>query len=252
MYGTFTLFNFYQQPNTGIFRDPKTVDQLTNPSSFNYKSGEVADFNWFFPYASTLTPNQFIQNFGKPGINFRYDLLTDSVYSGTRFPSVQISSSGYLYKDSNKSSFLIGFSGSTSPKASEFSSGSINISGSVKNSQPDIFSYKEIISGLFNSGNKDICLNKNVFSGYFYKNEPKTIQQINISGSFNPGYFDNFYFNSVFSGRFFPGFNDDSSISYNFYSFSVGQNNINVVTESISDEVSSITYQFSSYSVSNI
>ena len=53
---TFNLFNFFQQPNTGIV--PIRESRPFIPTGEGLYSGRIADFNWPFKYSDTATPYQ--------------------------------------------------------------------------------------------------------------------------------------------------------------------------------------------------
>jgi hypothetical protein len=248
-FGAFTLFNFYQQPNSGK-APPSRSDLSTNyPDLYNRilegygRSGEVADFNWTFPYAGTLTPFILIQG---GGAAYGIQLFSDSV-SGARFASITQNISGIFYGGAEQSSFSSNISGAFNPVDIDTGIFNLNISGLISGSPLDA-NYNFInISGAFSGISLDYP-NPSILLSGDARDSKSDINSINynLSGIINSGQTENNFYKINISGKFIPSYNDQSNISYNFSGFSTGIS-FNIVTNTNSDDISNIRYGFLSY-----
>jgi hypothetical protein len=244
-FGTFTLFNFYQQPNTGkvpersSLSDPE-IDSIIHGHGV---SGAIADFNWKFPYAGTLTPYAVVQGGGAgfqipiysdSDIGLRHGFITLN-FSGEFAGSVDQSSNSFLfsgdifpsYQDVGSSN--LSFSGEITGCPIEYGDCIILTSGQFTGDAPNLGFYVLTFSGIQTPDKSENSTIKNLFSGYM-------IREAKEEASSSIG----------FSGSFFPVSEDSSMISYNFSGFSAA-NNITIYSIETGDQITNIKYGFLGY-----
>jgi len=226
-FGAFSLFNFFQQPNTG--------HQPTSPNtgivaSGNKASGVIADFNWYFPYATTnIQYNSITTN------KFQHEILGDSYGAfipGLHYATISTVFSGSFQSNRDFASINSSFYGMCYPQLSglfkEYSQFSGMVSGTPKESMYGVSQLSGIFTGqvleIFNCGVN--------FSGEISSNNDITQINTQFSGIITGENIDNLAVYTSFSGTAWPMINDNKTIGFSFvgYSVSSGITIINVVS----------------------
>lgn len=240
-FGTFTLFNFFQQPNTGRTPPRNSYDVGAILDSASH-SGTVADFNWTFPYAGNAVPFPIVEGGG--GL-FQLKLFSDSEV-GLRPASVYQTFSGEF--EGKVERFFLGdsISGDFVPKDTDNSYTQITISGLISGSPIDISVGYLTFSGDFRKDNPDKSYSFITFSGSVDNNESQPFSIISqVSGLIESGNQERPYFTLGFSGGFTPTHSDICNVSYSFLSFSGVSGKI-ISGINIEDECN-VKYGFNSY-----
>jgi len=249
-FGTFTLFNFYQQPNTGDAPPARNDLQANYPDLYNNiingygRSGQVADFNWQFPYAGTITPFILIEG---GGASYTIQLFSDSI-SGARFANISQNISGVFYGGIEGASFSSNISGLFNPVDINTNTFNLNVSGLISGAPFDNYFNLINVSGVLSGITLDYP-NLSIFiSGALIDNHADiNFINYNLSGIIQSGQFESNFCKANISGKFVPSYIDKSNISYNFSGFSTGSN-FNIVINQYNDNISNISYGFLSYS----
>ena len=221
-FGTFGLFNFFQQPNTGKTPQPTSLrnEDIAAIVAGTNHGGAVADFNWPFPYVLTNTPAIIISNQANP----RIPLYSDS-YLGLRYAKITTDFSGSFYKDYEYANISSDFRGIFWPNGDGAHIAQINFSGYVTGSPFDNSQNYIVISGDITSSAPDSTNQYFVFSGDFASGNPDaSLLNTIVSGSFSGIQFDQSDIRSSLSGSFYPVNQDKTNILYNLSSFSVKYN----------------------------
>jgi len=221
-FGTFGLFNFFQQPKTGKTPEPNSLtnEQIAAITAGTNHGGAVADFNWPFPYVLTNTPAIIISNKASP----RLALFSDS-YLGLRPAKINSDFSGSFYKDYEYANISSDFRGVIWPNVDGTNVIQFNYSGNVTGSQFDNTQDYIVISGEITGSKPDFFNKYFVFSGDFVSGNPDiNLLNTTISGYFSGSQFDQTNIYSSLSGSFYPVNQDKTNILYNLYSFSVKYN----------------------------
>ena len=221
-FGTFGLFNFFQQPNTGRTPEPTSLtnEDIVAITAGTNHGGAVADFNWPFPYVLTNTPAIIISNKANP----RIPLYSDGSL-GLRQATISNDFSGSFYKDYEYADIYSDFRGIFWPNGDGEQIAQFIFSGSVTGSPFDNFENYIVVSGDITSSQSDLPNPYFVFSGEFVSGNPDTsLLSTIISGSFSGIQFDQSYISSLLSGSFYPASQDKTNILYNLSSFSVKYN----------------------------
>lgn len=251
-FGAFGLFNFFQQPNvrTGIL--PSLVDAGVQSIIFgpedNQRSGTVADFNWYYPYAGTnysldllIAPKQYhwiplnadLFTGGSLGIRFSNavsgDLLGKSDVN-------RLSSQIYAYLSPQKTGeYNISslFSGLISGSHSNFISLDYNWSGRISGLEKDNEFFSSLLSGALGGAGSSSLIDS-LFSGVIYEQSTGNIG-----------------FQNAFSGVFFPMTNDYlHSLSFGIESITAGEN-ARIITISSGSVISSLNFDIINITTSN-
>lgn len=246
-FGTFTLFGFYQQPNTGVIPQKGSFD-IGSVIDGSINSGRVADFNGGYPYAQTAIPIQVIEGGG--GL-FQLSLFSDyeaSGVNGLRYATVQEIFSGEVTNSNIDNELMsVGISGEFFPMDSGMDVASIVFSGVILQTQYDNGVNSIIMSGNISSIPYDAAYNTVRFSGNVNPCAPDVPNFIyRISGSFYPGNQDLYVLNTSIRGSFSPANTDLCNISYGMSSFSGSFNKI--VSGIVLEDECNITYGFDSFS----
>lgn len=240
-FGTFNLFNFFQQPNTGIIPARNSYDVETIVEGHG-NSGAASEMNWSFPYAGTRIPFEIVEGGG--GI-FQIRLFSDSDI-GLRLARISTLTSGQIREDIDKSSSSITSSGQFFPKDTDTDTSFILFSGIVTGSPPDSPLNSIYISGEILDRKPDYNYPFVIFSGDI----GECIPDIYSLGPMPSGFCESGNANKNpismrLSGKFTPVQADKCDISYRMLSFSGLFNKI-VLETSISDDCI-IRYGFNSY-----
>ena len=256
-FGSFNLFNFFQQPNTGRF--PTTQAAQNNlgyiVSGGNGQSGTVADFNWYFPYAFEKVPFEVI---AAQGVAFEFPLLSDSIVApnvgiGLHYGTVTVAPSGEFYGDINTIGISVGLSGDFQPLVLDslgmypilsgvfldFPTGylgnTVIITGNIIKDNLEQESYFVRISGNF-WADYNFCFINIAQSGNIVQDNKNSISiQTCISGDFTSLLSDKYNMNYAFGGVYSGGTGiiitaysgiiyDCNNISYALREFGRGSN----------------------------
>ena len=256
-FGSFNLFNFFQQPNTGRFT---TTQEAQNNLGFilsggNGQTGTVADFNWYFPYAFEKVPVEVIS---AQGVAFEFPLLSDSIVApnvgiGLHWGTVTVAPSGDFFGDYNTMGISVGMSGDFQPLVSNSLGMYPVISGNFADFPTGFFANIVTITGNVVKDNLEQASISMSFSGDFWAdynfglinitesgnmvkdNLQPTRIQINMSGAFKSFLSDRYNMNYAFSGVYsaasgviitaYSGvFYDSSNVSYALRDFGRGSN----------------------------
>jgi len=240
-FGTFNLYNFFQSPNTGVTPAPGTYD-VTSIVEGVGESGNIADFNWPFPYAGTSVPIEIVEGVGGA---FQLKLFSDS-YVGLRFASVNEVFSGQLQGDSENSHSSTTISGTFNPMDSGFQNSYVVFSGLISGAPQDSPVNYIVLSGVITDQHPDFGLPFLVFSGQSLNDQPN-ISDIGytISGTVSDADYSNPTLNITFSGTFIPTNQDTANISYGFYGMAT-YNNVTVTSTGFINSAN-IKYGFASF-----
>ena len=243
-FGTFQLFNFYQQPNTGTFPQFNNLYQIAGPS------GDVADFNWPFPYSGTSVPIEIVKGGGGA---FQLKLFSDTYLtddSGNpitfHYGTATSNFSGNFQGDSNSSSAYGIISGSFNPMDSGFSNSYAIFSGFISGAPQDSPINYIVLSGLITNQQPDFGFPFLVFSGMVVNDQPDSpvINSI-ISGVITDADYSNPTLTTVLSGVFIPSYQDNTCITYGFLGMTT-YNNVTVTSTGFINSAN-IKYGFSSF-----
>lgn len=246
-FGTFNLFNFFQQPNTGKTPVPGSF----NPAEITAgqgQSGAVFDANWTFPYAGTLVPYEIVEGGG--GL-FSIKLSSDLDFEaplefGLRFVDIQTTFSGNLQGNREISFIQENFSGSFFPMDIDNSTNFLVFSGLVTGSPPDISPSYIHISGQIIAAQPDFAYPFIVFSGGILDDTPNISKlKYVVSGNITSGNIEPSHISTTFSGKLIPVNSDTSNISYGVLSFSGLFNKI--VSGTSFTNTANLDYGFTSY-----
>jgi hypothetical protein len=244
-FGTFTLFNFYQQPNTGVtpLRSSLSAEDINSIVNGLGRPGKVADFNWPFPYAGTNIPVQLIEG---GGALFTVPLLSDSDI-GLRHAFVESIFYGSFTGQIEYNYYKVGLSGEFFPQDKDFNFYRVGFSGVSTGSPPDINQHLTIVSGNIIGGQQDNSVSIFLFSGKFDDDSPE-ISYLNdiFSGKVINDKPDIETSKFILYGKLIRADSDINNISYNFSGFS-SKSNI-IINDIILEDEKMITYGFNSYS----
>ncbi len=247
-FSSFNLFNFYQQPNTGIFPIQQTVDvALVNGG--NAASGTIADFNWYFPYATNdplgrIPPAIFEGGFTLP-------ILSDSDI-GLHYGTINSSFSGNFLGTLDKTSMVFAFSGSWEPVITGFQNQVVIISGDTRGALIDVQSDHIIVSGNFLGFDADQSKCILTISGNIYQDFNINFIKLCNSGNIISGIIESCKNVTTLSGNFYALYGDGYNINYGFlgYSSETGGQAISGVNQIFVD-TANITYMIVGYSKGN-
>jgi hypothetical protein len=216
-FSSFSLFSFYQQPNTG--HQPAALNTGILLSG-NAASGKVADFNWYFPYASTnILINSLLSQ-----SRFGYHIWADSVggvVPGIHYATVSTSFSGKFQANYDSLYFTDSFYGTVYPQFKDLASGYSSFSGIVSGAPHDTVSQYNAYSGKISGINFDTFLIANAFSGDIQSSADKMYVNGVVSGIINKVPDDIFSGYYSISGGFWPTQNDLYQISYAMIGYSI-------------------------------
>ena len=238
-FGTFTLFSFFQQPNTGVV----PIGGVSNIVD----SGVIADFNYSFPYGGTATPIEITQ--GGAG-TYRLELYSDYNAVGTsglHYATANEVISGQL-TDGNvhNKNIVLGISGSFYPMDSGQTMSVLVLSGSINQSPTDIQNNFLLLSGAINGLQPDFTCPSVILSGLLINAGPD-FSKINciFSGNFMAGNVNNVGISMNFRGSFVPVYSDMTKITYGFTGFS---SMLNVTINYLNfEDGCNITYGFTGF-----
>jgi hypothetical protein len=219
-FGTFTLFSFLQQPNTGII--PAGGPTSGEANALINSSGHVADFVWSFPYLGTAIPIDVAEGIGG---QYRLNLFSDYNAPGTdglHYATAMEIISGQLTNGNvENGNIFIGASGSFYPMDSGQTFSSFVLSGAILPSPPDIQNNFLFLSGGINGLQTDFPCPNVILSGLLVNASPD-FPKINciFSGNLIAGNVDNSSVSMSFKGSFVPVYSDKANITYRFTGFS--------------------------------
>jgi hypothetical protein len=211
-FSSFSLFNFYQQPNTG--HEPTSLNTGILLSG-NAESGKVADFNWYFPYAST----NILINSVLSQSRFGFHIWADSnggVTQGLHYARVSTSMSGSFGANFNSIYLSDKFYGVTFPQIHESGSIYTTYSGRFTGVKYDSVSEHNVLSGRASGQKYDTVSITNGFSGSVQSSADQLYVNSILSGIINQAPNDTMLGQSKISGSFWPSQNDLCSLSYTF------------------------------------
>jgi len=212
-FGNFPLFNFFQQPDSGVRPLKSSIDSTTYSFILNdnAKTGTIADFNWFYPYANEAFPVSWLN----PAVpNNRISLLTDSFDNGIfpfglRYATVSSSVSGKQQGNSDYPLINLGMNGVFFGKDDFYSFLNINTSGRLEASPPDINAFYFGMTGsIFGVGGEGFGIYP-AFTGKFQGITIYSYVRSSFSGKIEGITFDGANHNLDFSGNFHPVLNDE-------------------------------------------
>lgn len=248
-FGTFTLFNFYQQPNTGRFPNRNEYD-VGHIVTGGGRDGRVTDQNWEFPYAGRNVPYQVVEG---GGALFQVTLFSDSAaepgagWTGLHPAYVMATFSGQFEGEVHREYVNTVWSGIFEKHSRDTGYGAFVLSGMVTGSPNDKCYPSFVISGSFGSGELHKATINSTWSGSFSSGELHRAY-INplISGIFTGSKPDKTTWSAVISGKFESPYRDQCSIRMEFSGYS-SSGNISWTGVSDEDEIT-IMYGVDSYS----
>ena len=250
-FGSFNLFNFYQQPNTGIFPTaPLTTLQIATVQGGNEASGTVADFNWYFPYASSdvegRIPPAIFEGGGTP-----IHLLSDSEL-GLHYGVVVSSVSGNILGNADTTSMVFTFSGNAEPVITGYQSHVVIFSGDTKGSLINFQNILTTTSGNFLNFDSDQSNIYTLISGNIYQDVNLNFVYLSYSGNIISGKIDVTSINLHLSGNCYPVNGDNYNLNYGLvqYTSTTGGQYISGIYETFVD-VGNLTYAILGYSKGN-
>jgi len=148
-FGAFSLFSFFQQPNTGIIPTSLNSSIL---NAGNGASGTIADFNWYYPYGGTIILDALLNSHSRFGFYIWADSY-GAVVEGLHYTTVSTAFSG------TGESFdiifcLVGFSGDISSNADPMYFNT-QFSGNINHYDIESISFNNEVSGRFWPLNQD-------------------------------------------------------------------------------------------------
>ena len=246
-FGSFSLFGFYQQPNTGTFKTNLSSEEKDLiVFGGNGRDGTIADFNWYFPYAEQegLIPYEIVLGAGGA---YKILLHSDDDFLGARYAKLNLALSGDVYGDRNSSITYCTFSGEFFPKDKDAYNTSIGISGSTTGSPFDYGQTLIGISGDISSGNIDVSRFDLMLSGAIIGKTHSYNLNIPFSGNFTGDMIELPRINLIISGNFIPVYSDVSILSYDFDSYSGAFNSAQHHIYVQEEDSATLGYSISSY-----
>lgn len=246
-FGVFPIFNFYQQPNTGATGGP--LPEITAENSGivfgdNMRSGTVADFNWYYPYAKT-NYNEFLLRASK--VFHIFEIWADAALTGVGSVDVNSSFSGKFGATGNVNTFSTKWEGFITPMdKNEFTWWS-NFSGQISGKETPRVTFTSIYSGLTTGQNYDRPTILSKMSGKLGATGNRCFINSAYSGIISGIVPDAVTWVTSFSGKITPLSSDTASISYQFESFATGEN-VHIIRGSGQSEAS-ITYVVSEIAI---
>lgn len=230
-FGAFSLFNFYQQPNvkTGehpILNTPELKGYVLTGE--NGRSGTVADFNWFFPYATTNYIDNIL-DIGAAGygiVNVLSDAYSFFGGQGLNFATLDTTFSGNFSPVGETNVIQSFFYGAIDPQVNDYGLAYASYSGLISGWEKDTQYFSSVFSGLISGKPKDIFGIDSSFSGKFISGGETHIISNKISGEIGGCKPDASQCFCSFSGKIIPSNSDLGSISYSIYSMTIGNNAI--------------------------
>ena len=255
-FGSFNLFNFFQQPNSGALATgalpPITDVNKDKVVGLNDRSGAVADFNWYYPYANTRYSLDLLFNSqGHVPFYLNSDFYFSGSISGLNYLNLQSSISGKIEGNGNIGIFSTSFSGKTNPQRSESGLFQSTFSGEISEAPGSRSFGSTVFSGLVLKAEKDENRFSSKFSGSLLgAGDFINVVNTSFSGIINKTTADVPFFSSSFSGKMIPLSQDNASISFSLFSGGVVKGKVLWRYGSGSSEMSSISYGISSVSIS--
>lgn len=234
-FNALNFFNYYQQPNTGHFPSKENLDVVLAVHS-NNRSGTVADYNWYFPYAGRNVPYQVIE-----GAGFRVLLLSDTL--GLKYARLSMGLSGNFIGDYDSNHLFTRFSGVFLPMESDYSSLSMGLSGVLSGAYFDLSNNFILLSGNFSSGNFDIPSILCAASGNFIGDYDFYSIKNTVSGNFTGQDKENAMIKNSVSGNFFGISDDLCNLSYDLSGYYTRQNYNTIRTSG--EDIANISYGLS-------
>lgn len=217
MFSSFSLFNFYQQPNTG-FQPPSLNTGIL--LSGNNESGKVADFNWYFPYASTnILVNAILSQ-----SRFGYHIWADSygaVVPGIHYATISTAMSGSFQANYNSIYLSNQLYGTVYPQFKEIASMYTMFSGLISGVPHDYILQHTTYSGLITGQKSDPVFISNTFSGQIASNSEPLYVNTMVSGIINQVPNDVFNGQHNISGHFWPTKTDLANLSFNLFGYGI-------------------------------
>ena len=242
-FSSFSLFNFYQQPNTG--RQPTALNTGILLSG-NAASGKVADFNWYFPYVST----NILVNSVLSQSRFGYRIWADSlgaVVPGIHYATVSTSFSGSFGANHDSLYFTDKFYGTVYPQMHETVSEYSMYSGRISGVKYDSFYEYNGHSGKFSGFKHDEVFCSNVFSGEIKSSADRMYVNSMVSGIINQTPHDVFAGYLGTSGYFWPTKTDLCQLGYSMIGYSISSG-VTVVPFTLND-AENISYALIGYQI---
>lgn len=216
-FSSFSLFSFYQQPNTGII--PTSLDTGILLSG-NNQSGKVAEFNWYYPYASTnILINSLLSQ-----SRFGYYIWADSegaVVPGLHYGVVTTNLSGTFQSNNAYMYFEDMLYGTIYPQFQDTFSEYSLFSGLITGTPHDNMFGRHQMTGLLTGQKVDLITCYNTFSGEIQSSADQMYVNSVISGIINKDIIETFTNNSSLSGIFWPVMNDKCNVNYSFIGYSI-------------------------------
>lgn len=236
-FGVFPIFNFYQQPNSGATGGP--WPEITPENSGvvfgdNGKSGTVADFNWYYPYAGT-NYDLFLLRAGKEF--HRMDSYADSAQLGVGSLTPISLFSGKIGGEGDRSFVTTSWEGFISPQDVGQFSGQSLFSGLITGNPLPKMEFLYLFSGKMSGQNYDRPTIYSLMSGYFKATGNWCFINSACSGIIKGTAPDSETWFTSFRGKVTPVFGSSGSISYGFDSFSTSTD-VRVVARSAESEAS--------------
>lgn len=225
-FGTFNLFNFFQQPNVKTGELPQITDEnKAIIAGDNGASGTVADFNWFFPYAKTSILYGLINS---PKSFFVFPLYADSNElaenrHGVWYSKIGVSSSGSFGGKKEVAEVFSSFFGSISPERTENLTSNCISSGEFFSNNSGLVDLNNFFTGQIISGHANELGYSATFSGDIWSAGDYVLAQILVSGRIIPSTGNSCQQANLFSGNFTPTYKDSTSIYYAITGYNIGR-----------------------------
>lgn len=223
-FGVFPIFNFYQQPNSGATGGP--LPEITTENSGvifgeNGKSGTIADFNWYYPYAGT-NYDLFLLKAAKE--YHRMESYADAFESGVGSITPISLFSGKFRADGDRTSLTTSWEGFISPQNLDWLNWNSAFSGLVTGNPAPKLEFLYLFSGKMSGQNYDAPTISSTLSGSLKATGDRCFINSQYSGIISGIVPDTQTWFTAFSGKIIPLSSDIASLSYEFNSFGTGRN----------------------------
>jgi len=217
-FGAFSLFSFFQQPNTGIIPTSLNSSIL---NAGNGASGTIADFNWYYPYGGTIILDALLNSHSRFGFYIWADSY-GAVVEGLHYTTVSTAFSGNFGANSDSVFFGDKFYGTIYPQLKDNIINYTSFSGLQTGVHYDSISEYNLFSGKLTGESFDIIFCLVGFSGDISSNADPMYFNTQFSGNINHYDIESISFNNEVSGRFWPLNQDSGQIVFSFLGYSIG------------------------------
>jgi len=245
---SFSIFNFYQQPNTGSYPIlPLSPTQIDIIEGDNGTSGTVADFNWYFPYVPQIIPYPIVEGRGIGDvINLQSDGISEIAGEiGLHFGTVTIASSGNFWGDYNPLGTLIQMSGGFQPLVSSSIGQLFLMSGDIFGFPTGTVDIAISVTGNLVQDNPNYANSFVLISGDFWGDYNFGEIFVSKSGNFVADNVNSVGVHTTFSGDFKPLLSDTCFVNYGFSNTYMSATGIFIIeTGILFSDYSNLSYGF--------